>query len=145
MSSASEPLALGIVQPWDCDVMGHFTVRRYAAAFDDASYQLIYRMSGAAPVAGDTIGWADVRQIYEYHSEMRPGDMFAITGSPAILGTRSVTVDYAMHRRESGDLVATMRSTLVRFDLVARTSTSIDDPMRERIAAMIGDPSSPGG
>lgn len=134
----TEPLAFGVVQPWDCDVMGHFTVRRYAAVFDDASYQLLWAMSGEPPVAQDgTHGWADVKQTYEYHAEMRPGDLYEITGRPVRLGTSSVTVEYRMQRRGSGELVASMTSSLVRFDLAARRASPIEGAMRARIEAML--------
>lgn len=145
MPSATEPLALGIVQPWDCDVMGHFTVRRYAAAFDDASYQLLFAMSGTSPVAGDALGWVDVEQTYSYHEEMRPGTLFAITGAPVRLGTKSVDVEYAMRRRGDDLLIATMRSTLVRFDLIARKAVPIEDAMRGRIETMIAPSAAAGG
>ncbi|KPL66822.1 hypothetical protein SZ64_01125 [Erythrobacter sp. SG61-1L] len=134
----SELLAFGVVQPWDCDVMGHFTVRRYAAVFDDASYQLLWAMTGEPPVAPDGgLGWADVKQVYEYHAEMRAGDLYEITGRPVRLGTSSVTVEYRMQRRGSGDLVASMTSSLVRFDLAARRASPIEGEMRARIEAML--------
>lgn len=140
------PLCLGIVQPWDCDVMGHFTVRRYAAAFDDASYQFLFELAGEPPVAADGgIGWADVRQVYEYHAELRPGDMFAITGRPVRLGTSSLTLEYEMRRRDTGDLAATMTSALVRFDLAARKSVPIGGAMRERIEALLTASPAAGG
>lgn len=139
MIDMSEPLCLGIVQPWDCDVMGHFTVRRYAAAFDDASYQLIFRLGGGGgPLApGGGLGWADVRQVYEYRAEMLPGTMFAITGVPVRLGNKSIEVAYWMLRSEGGGEVATMRSTLVRLDLNTRASVPIEAAMRERVEALL--------
>jgi len=125
--------------------MGHFTVRRYAAAFDDASYQLLWAMSDEPPIAKDArIGWADVRQVYEYHAEMQPGDLYEITGKPVRLGTSSVDVEYAMRRRDTGDLVATMASSLVRFDLAARKSAPIEGAIRERIDAMRNESAAPG-
>lgn len=30
----------GVVHPWQCDAMGHFTTRFFAAMFDDAAYRL---------------------------------------------------------------------------------------------------------
>ena len=118
--------------------MGHFTVRRYAAAFDDASYQLLFRLSGDAPFSqSDGLGWADVRQTYQYHVEMLPGTMFAITGAPVRLGTKSLDLAYRMVRSEDGSPVATMASTLVRLDLKERTSAPIEPMMRERIERMI--------
>lgn len=133
----AKPLAQGIVQPWDCDVMGHFTVRHYAAAFDDASWQLLFALSGEKPVAEAQIGWADVRQVYEYHAEMRQGELWEITGRPVILGRSSVTVEYLMRLCGSEDRVATMTSTLVRFDRAARKSVAIRGSLRERIEAML--------
>lgn len=139
------PLHLGIVQPWDCDVMGHFTVRRYAAAFDDASYQFIFALSGEPPVAPERrLGWADVRQTYDYHAEMRPGDIYEITGAPVKLGTTSVTLAYEMRLRDTGDLVAAMTSVMVRFDLQARKAVPVEAALRERIAAMLSVSSAPG-
>ncbi|GAA0273868.1 acyl-CoA thioesterase [Alteraurantiacibacter aestuarii] len=118
--------------------MGHFTVRRYAAAFDDASYQLLFRLSGTSPVSqADGLGWADVRQVYEYHAEMLPGTMFSISGAPVRLGTKSIDVEYRMVRTQDGSAVATMRSTLVRLDLKAREGVAVEAAMRARIGQMI--------
>jgi acyl-CoA thioester hydrolase len=133
-----EPLYFGIVQPWDCDLMGHFTVRRFAPAFDDASYQFLFLVTGGRPVSADSgIGWADVRQVYEYLGELLPGDPFEIVARPLRLGTSSLTVEYEMRRRDIERRCATMTSTLVRFDLEARRSVAIEEPLRARIAALI--------
>jgi len=138
---SGDVLATGVVQPWDCDVMGHFTVRRYAAAFDDASYQLLWAMAGEPPLAREGgLGWADVKQVYEYRAEMRPGDLYEITGRPVTLGNSSVTVEYAMRLRGGGKPVATMTSTLVRFDLAARKAVRIERAIRARIEAMLKAP-----
>ena len=133
-------LALGMVQPWDCDMMGHFTVRRYAAAFDDASYQLLWALTGKAPVAPDAgLGWADVKQVYEYHAEMRAGDLYEVTGQPVKLGNSSVTAEYVMRLRGDRKIVARMTSSLVRFDLAARKAVPIEGGMRDRIEALLGN------
>lgn len=140
------PLGLGMVQPWDCDVMGHFTVRRYAAAFDDASYQFLHQATGERPVAPDgRLGWADVRQVYEYVAEMAPGDLFEIMARPVKLGRSSLTVEYLLRRRDGGEVCARMTSTLVRFDLEARASTPIAGEMRQRIAALVDQSGTPAG
>jgi acyl-CoA thioester hydrolase len=121
--------------------MGHFTVRRYAAAFDDASYQLLSAISGEPPVTPDArYGWADVKQVYQYHAEMRAGDLYAVTGKPVRLGTSSITLAYEMRLRSTGDLVAEMEARLVRFDLAARKSAPIAGALRARIEALL-DPS----
>lgn len=133
----AEPLALGVVQPWDCDVMGHFTVRRYAAAFDDASYQLLFAMCGENPVSCARIGWADVTHTCEFHAEMRPGDIYEIVGGPTELGRSSVTVAYTMRLRADRKPVATTTAKLVRFDLEARKAVPIEGTLRARIEAML--------
>lgn len=138
----TEPLALGVVQPWDCDVMGHFTVRRYAATFDDASYQLLFAMCGENPVSGAQLGWADVTHTCEFLAEMRPGDIYEVVGRPTALGRSSVTVAYTMRLRAGGEPVATMTAKLVRFDLEARKAVPIEGTLRTRIEAMLAQSAS---
>lgn len=138
MPPDTPPLHFGIVQPWDCDLMGHFTVRRFAAAFDDASWQFLFLATGARPVPEDGApGWADVRQVYEYQAELRAGDPFEIVARPIGIGRSSLTVEYRLRRRDIEQLCATMTATLVRFDRAARRSMPIEDALRVRIAAMM--------
>ena len=125
----------GVVHPWLCDAMGHFTTRHYVAMFDDASYRLLFEACGFAGSIGDFegIGWVDAKQSYEYQAEQHAGALIEIHGAIQKLGNSSITTRYEMRNAASGECAATHDSVSIMFDLNARKSLRIPDWARERI------------
>lgn len=125
----------GVVHPWLCDMMGHFTTRHYIAMFDDASYQLMAESVGwdIKSAEWQDRGWADVRHEIDYLGELQAGDLLEITGGFKSIGNSSVTTVYQMRNKLTGKPAATLTAKTVYFDLAARKSTPITDVMRERM------------
>jgi len=124
----------GIAQPWECDVMGHMTTRFYVAMFDDASYHFLFTAFGwtISGHAARKFGWADVRHVIEYKSEVSAGDVLEIRARLQKIGGKSITVLYEMLDLASDEVVATLESICVYFDLEARQAIPITEEMRER-------------
>jgi acyl-CoA thioester hydrolase len=123
-----------IAQPWECDVMGHMTTRFYVAMFDDASYHFLFTVFGWT-IAGHEarkFGWADVRHVIEYKSEVSAGDVLEIRARLQKIGGKSITVLYEMLDLAKDEVVATQESICVYFDLEARQAIPITEAMRER-------------
>ena len=122
----------GVAHPWLCDVMGHMTTRHYVAMFDDASYHFLNTVFGWQPQGSSIPGWADVKHIIEYQDEVPAGTLLEIRASIVRIGGKSITVRYEMHNIAKGDVAATLESTSVYFDLVARKAIPIPEDMKQR-------------
>jgi len=123
-----------VAHPWKCDVMGHLTTRFYVAMFDDASYHFLYTVFGWTISAHESqkFGWADARHVIEYKAEVSAGDVLEIRAQLQKIGTKSCTVLFEMVDLAKDEVVATLESIGVFFDLQARRAIPITDEMRNR-------------
>lgn len=127
----------GVVHPWMCDTMGHLNVRHYVAMFDDASFQLLGRVTGKEdPEAG--LGWADVRMEIDYKHETPVGTLVTIRSRVEKVGASSLTYLHEMYGSLDGIVHARMRTVTVRFDLRRRGKVELDPATRERALALAG-------
>jgi acyl-CoA thioester hydrolase len=125
-----------VAHPHLCDIMGHLTTRHYMAMFDDASYHFLYQVfgwSGAHATENDQ-GWADVKHVIDYHSEISPGDLLEIRAELRKVGNKSITVEYYMFNLTRNELAATLVSISVLFHMQNRTAIVIPDDLREKAA-----------
>jgi acyl-CoA thioester hydrolase len=124
----------GIAQPWECDVMGHLTTRFYVAMFDDASYHVLYEVFGWTISGHESrkFGWADVRHVIEYKTEVSAGDILEIRAHLRKIGTKSFTALYEMINLAKNEVAATLESVCVYFDLEERAAIALTDEMRKR-------------
>lgn len=128
---------VGVAHPWMCDVMGHMNVRHYAAMFDDASFQLLGHIAGHDGSQASQTGWADVRTEIDYRHETRAGSLLTIHSHVVKIGRTSVTFEQVMAGSLDSIVHASCRTTSVRFDLIARASVALDEPMRGRASALL--------
>ena len=121
-----------IAQPWECDVMGHMTTRFYVAMFDDASYHFLFTVFGWTISGHESkkFGWADVRHVIEYKSEVSAGDVLEIRARLQNIGGKSITVLYEMVDLSKNEVVCTQESICVYFDLEERKAILITSEMR---------------
>ena len=52
-----------VVQPRNCDAIGHMNTRFYAEIFDTASVHALHEVMPATEVSDADLGWADVTLI----------------------------------------------------------------------------------
>jgi len=128
---------VGVAHPWMCDVMGHMNVRHYAAMFDDASFHILGHIAGQETSSGSQIGWADVRTEIDYRHETKAGSLLTIRSHVVKVGRTSITFEQVMSGSLDGVIHASSRTTSVRFDLAARSSVALDEPMRDRAASLL--------
>jgi acyl-CoA thioester hydrolase len=114
--------------------MGHLTTRYYVAMFDDASYHFLYTVFGWTISGHESqkFGWADARHVIEYKAEVSAGDVLEIRARLQKIGTKSFTVLFEMVDLAKDEVVATMESICVFFDLEERQAIPITDEMRNR-------------
>ena len=131
----------GMAQPWFCDVMGHMNIRHHMAMFDEASYQLLYQVFGwsGSRDTGSGEGWADVRHVIEYQSEVSAGDLLEIRACIVKVGTKSITIRYDMFNIVRDQLAATLECVCVLFDLDNRKPKPLSDEQRKHAEQHMGN------
>ncbi|MBZ9798302.1 acyl-CoA thioesterase [Mesorhizobium sp. ES1-4] len=80
---------------------------------------------------------ADVRTEIYYRHETKASSLITIRSHVAKIGRTSVTFEQVMSGSLDGVVHASSRTTSVRFDLAARASVALDDPMRDRASAFL--------
>lgn len=130
-------LSRGVVHPWHHDHFGHMNVRHYAPFFDDASYHLWTRIGlpYSRMIQDHGIHCVTAQATTNFLKELTAGDLIAIDGWVARLGTKSVTFRLEMRHADTGDLHATYDLVEVFFDPKTRSSTA----MPEAVRAILGD------
>lgn len=129
----------GVAYPWLCDMMGHMNNRHFVAMFDDASYHLLSEATGWSFNSQDwqDKGWADVKHEVEFKHEILAGTLVEVNGGIIEIGKSSVTSQYHLENKMTGELAAQMTAKIVLFDLKARTSIPISGVMREKMKARL--------
>jgi acyl-CoA thioester hydrolase len=128
----------GLVYPAQCDAMGHMNVQHYVAAFDQAMWHLVHEIGYRRPASpGTGHGWADVRHVIEYRRELAAGRLFRILSGIAKVGRSSVVTIHHMFALETGELAAECEMTSVYFDLSARESCPLPQPLRDAAIALL--------
>lgn len=125
--------------PAQCDAMGHMTVQYYVAAFDQAMWNLVYAL-GWRPAAPERTGFADVRHVTDYRTELAAGAPFAVESVPLRCGRSSLVTSHRMYDIASGALAAEMEMTSVHFDLANRVAVPLPETFRQRVSARAGWP-----
>ena len=124
----------GTAHPWFCDVMGHMNIRHFMAMFDESSYQLLFQVFGWSgnPDNSGGQGWADVKHVIEYQSEVRAGDLLEVRACISKVGTKSIGIRYEMSNSVSKDVTATLECICVLIDLESRESVPLSDVQRKQ-------------
>ncbi len=128
----------GVIHPWQCDAMGHFTTRQYMGMFDDAGWHFLLEVGfDPAWVTERDIGWADVRHEIEYLREVQQGELIVIETMPLKVGNKSIQYQLEMKTATDGEVCARMTSTCVQFDLRDRRAVPVLPEVRERMNAWL--------
>lgn len=122
----------GVVMPWHCDSMGHFSVQHQMPLLDGAIYHLLGLLG---PVVGHQegrrVGWADVRHEISYQHEMVAGDLLVCESSIVSVGNSSIRHRTVLTRLPARQPCTVLEGVTVRFDLDARKSIALSDEARE--------------
>lgn len=121
----------GVVYPAQCDAMGHMNVQHYTAAFDQAMWHLVVHL-GFCPswVRDRREGWADIRHVVNFRTELRAGELFHAESSVMKVGDTSLVTCHRIVQTEGGELSAEVEMTSVYFDLDGRASRPLPAGIR---------------
>lgn len=130
----------GLVYPSQCDAMGHMNVQYYIAAFDQAMWHLVHELGYRKP-AGTNMGhgWADVRHVIDYRSELSAGALYQVVSGIDKVGVSSLVTRHRMNELETGGLAAECEMTSVYFDLAARASAPLPQSLGDAARALLSD------
>jgi len=124
----------GIVYPFECDSMGHFTTRFYMAVFDEAAWHFIWEVGfDPALITEKNIGWADVHHEIEYLAEVREGELFYIESKPVRVGNKSMVYQLELKLNRTDEICARLTATSVQFDLENRCAIPLIPEVREKL------------
>lgn len=128
----------GLVYPAQCDDMGHMNVQHYVAAFDQAMWHLVHEIGYRKPIVpGKGHGFADVRHLLEYRSELPAGALYRIISGVGKVGRSSLVTVHRMYAAATEELAAKCEMTSVYFDLSARTSYPLPQSLREAASSLV--------
>lgn len=130
----------GVAYPWHCDSMGHMNTQFYSALFDGATLHALSAIATSAELSAAALGWADVRQLIEYKHEVAAGTLLCVRTEFIRCGTASIVYLHRLEGIETGTLHATSEQTTVLFDLSARKSHALTEPMRQRFDSRLATP-----
>ncbi len=127
-----------VVHPWQCDSMGHLTIRYYMAMFDEASWGFLFEIGYDPELTSQKdIGWADVHHEIDYFRELLAGERIVIESKPVRIGNKSAVVQFDMKREGGDETCARLTATTVQFDLVKRCAIPIIPQVREQLLSRL--------
>ncbi len=130
----------GLVYPAQCDAMGHLNIQAYVGFFDQAEVHCFLHLGYSAEyLHTQRIGWATVRHVIEYKTELIAGDFVVCTSTVTRVGTKSLTTDHRLINASTGVVCATCEATTAQYDLAARRAVLLIEPVRRAAIAAVGD------
>lgn len=130
----------GVVYPAQCDAMGHMNTPHYVAAFDQAMWHLVALLGYRATwIQERRQGWADVKYVIEFRSELGAGDLFQVESAVARVGKSSLVSRHALLETGTCKVAAELEMTSVYFNLEKRVSLPIPEPIRAAAEALLAE------
>ena len=139
-----------VVQRWHLDQFGHMNVRWYAHLFDDAIWMLWGALGLDQRSLQDDHGCHTVTAASEttFRRECVDGDLIAVEGAVARVGTKSVAFDLGARTRRTGEVHALCRVVEVFVSPGDHAARPMPGAVRARLEAArdggSGQPPGPG-
>jgi len=126
----------GVVNPWECDIVEHFTVAYYFDRFGDATLALMDAFGvGPSHIKTTRRACATVGCNVSYQRELRVGDVFHIESAITEVGDKVLKAGHRVIDSVTGETVTTLDQTLVHFDVDARKALPFVPELRQRFEA----------
>ncbi|WP_432449085.1 acyl-CoA thioesterase [Aliiroseovarius marinus] len=120
-----------IIDPTDCDMLGHMNISRYFGCVSDAGLGLMtaFGLGQDQITGGRRQAFAMVHSDANYHREVLAGEWIYMRSAVAEIGRRSATFKHWMHRATDDKLLFDVTAKCVLMDLDKRRATVIDDAL----------------
>lgn len=128
-----------VVDPADCDFLGHMNVSRYFAACSDGVFAIQSEMGLTASDMreGRRLSFAVVNVQSNFRAELAAGDAIRLETTIIDVGTKSMTFRHRLFRADEDLLAFETVFKCVMFDLEARISRDIPDEVRARASQFL--------
>ena len=123
-----------VVDPSDCDFLGHMNVSRYFAA---CSYGVFAIQSEMGLTANDMregrrLSFAVVHAESDFRAELSAGEAIRLETSIVELGSKSLTFRHKLIRSDDGAIAFETIFKCVLLDLGARQAATIPEDVRKK-------------
>lgn len=125
-----------VVDPSDCDFLGHMNVSRYFAACSDGVFAIQSEMGLTANDMrkGRQLSFAVVNAQSDFLAELSSGDAIRLETSVLEIGSKSMTFRHRLIRSEGDTIAFETIFKCVLLSLETRRSAAIPDDVRETAA-----------
>ena len=125
-----------VVDPSDCDFLGHMNVSRYFAACSDGVFAIQSEMGLTANDmrTGRRLSFAVVNAQSDFRAELSAGDAIRLETSVVEIGSKSMTFRHRLIRSEGETLAFETVFKCVLMSLETRRAAEIPDDVRETAA-----------
>ena len=121
-----------VVDPSDCDFLGHMNVSRYFAACSDGVFAIQSEMGLTANDMreGRQLSFAVVSVQSDFRAELSAGDAIRLETSVVELGSKSITFRHRLLRSEGDTLAFETMFKCVMLNLKTRKAAEIPNDVR---------------
>jgi acyl-CoA thioesterase FadM len=125
-----------VVDPSQCDFLGHMKVSRYFAACSDGVFAIQSEMGLTANDMrnGRRLSFAVVNAQSDFRAELSAGDPIRLETSVIEIGTKSMTFRHRLVRSEDDTTVFETVFKCVLLSLETRRAANIPDDVRQTAA-----------
>ena len=122
-----------VVDPADCDFLGHMNVSRYFAACSDGVFAIQSELGLTANDMreGRRLSFAVVSAQSDFRAELVAGDAIRLETSIIELGTKSITFRHRLIRAEGDQLAFETVFKCVMLGLETRRAAEIPEDVRQ--------------
>lgn len=130
-----------VVDPAQCDFLGHMNVSRYFAACSDAVIALQSRLGLTAEDvrAGRRLSFAVVHAESDFLAELRPGDAIWMESDILEIGGKSMTFRHRLFSEPDRTPCFETRFKCVLMNLETRRAAEVPGEVRDRATAFLAD------
>jgi acyl-CoA thioester hydrolase len=128
-----------VVDPADCDFLGHMNVSRYFAACSDGVFAIQSEMGLTAKDMrkGRRLSFAVVHAESDFKAELSAGDAIRLETEIMAIGSKSVTFRHRLIRAEDDAITFETLFKCVMLNLETRGAAPIPDAVREKAEAWL--------
>jgi len=117
----------GVVNPWECDVVQHFTIAYYFDRFADATRNFLEHCAGDGVDAG--LGHGPVRHHATFLHELRAGDGFHILTGVIDIDALALRIGHQVLASTNGETITWVTQTLA-------LSPALPSAKRQKLASL---------
>ena len=123
-----------VVDPADCDFLGHMNVSRYFAACSDGVFAIQSEMGLTASDmrGGRRLSFAVVNAESDFRAELSAGDAMRLETSIIDIGTKSMTFRHRLFQSEENKLAFETIFKCVMLNLETRRASEVPQDVRSR-------------